>query len=167
MTLDEAIQTALDYETRVRDTYLSAIETVSDPIGIRLFQALAEDEQYHLDYLNKKLSEWTSTGTLTIDKLTSSLPAVGEIAQYVEKLKTRMAEEDRGDEKQMLSKALAVEAETFNFYQKMVDELPDEGKALFSQFLVIEKGHIAAVQAELDHLSSTGYWFEWKEFDME
>ena len=167
MTLDEAIQTALDYETRVRDTYLSAIETVSDPIGIRLFQALAEDEQYHVDYLNKKLSEWSNTGKITIGKLTSSLPEVGKIVKHVDKLKTRMAEEDREDEKQMLSKALAVEAETYNFYQKIVDELSDEGKALFSQFLVIEKGHIAAVQAELDHLISTGYWFEWKEFDME
>ena len=167
MTLDEAIQTALDYETRVRDTYLSAIETVSDPIGIRLFQALADDEQYHVDYLNRKLSQWTRNGKLTIENMTSSLPEMGKIATQVEKLKTRMNEEDRGDEKQMLSKALAVEAETYNFYQKMVDELSDEGKALFSQFLVIEKGHIAAVQAELDHISSTGYWFEWKEFDME
>ena len=167
MTLDEAIQTALDYETRVRDTYRSAIETVTDPIGIRLFQALADDEQYHVDYLNRKLSEWTRTGKLTLENLTTSLPEAGEIAQHVEKIKTRMAEEDRGDEKQMLSKALAVEAETFGFYKKMVDELPDDGKALFSQFLVIEKGHIDAVQAELDHLSKTGYWFEWKEFDME
>ena len=167
MTLDEAIQTALDYETRVRDTYLSAIETVSDPMGIRLFQALADDEQYHVDYLNKKLHQWTNTGKLTVEKLVTNLPAVGEITRHVEKLKTRMAEEDRGDEKQMLSKALAVEVETCNFYQKMIEELPEEGKALFSQFLVIEKGHIAAVQAELDYLSSTGYWFDWKEFDME
>ena len=167
MTLDEAIQTALNYETRVRDTYLSAIETVSDPIGVRLFQALADDEQYHVDYLNRKLSEWTKTGKITIENLTTRLPEIGEIAKHVEKIESRMAEEDRGDEKQMLSKALAVEAETFSFYEKMVDELTDDGKALFSQFLVLEKGHIAAVQAELDHLTSTGYWFEWKEFDME
>jgi rubrerythrin len=99
--------------------------------------------------------------------MTSSLPELGKIAKHVEKLKTRIDEEDRGDEKQMLSKALTVEAETYNFYQKMVDELSAEGKVLFAQFLVIEKGHIAAVQAELDHITRTGYWFEWKEFDME
>ena len=32
---------------------------------------------------------------------------------------------------------------------------------------IIEDGHIDAVQAELDYLNSTGYWFDWKEFDME
>lgn len=78
-----------------------------------------------------------------------------------------MSEEDLGDEKQLLSKALAVKVETSSFYGRMVKELPEEGQALFSRFLVIENGHIAAVQAELDYLSSTGYWFDWKEFDME
>ena len=78
-----------------------------------------------------------------------------------------MAEEDRGDEKQMLSKALTIEVETSGFYKKMVGELSDDGRALFSQFLIIEDGHITAVQAELDYLSNTGYWFDWKEFDME
>ncbi len=167
MTLEEAIQKALDYETRVRDIYRSALGSVSDPVGKRLFLALADDEQYHVDYLRKKLDQWKTSGKITVEKLESSLPAFEDIAQDVEKLETRMAEEDRGDEKQMLSKALTVEVETSSFYKKMVGELSDDGRALFSQFLIIEDGHIAAVQAELDFLSNTGYWFDWKEFDME
>jgi rubrerythrin len=167
MTLGEAIQTAIDYETRVRDIYIDAAGRVSDPVGTRLFKALAGDEQYHIDYLKKKLGQWRRSGQLTVDDLKASIPSLDSISKGVGKLETRMAEEDRGDEKQMLSKALSVEVETSNFFKKMVDEMPEEGRALFSKFLVIEDGHIAAVQAELDYLSNSGYWFDWKEFDME
>jgi len=167
MTLGEAIQTAIDYETRIRDIYNDAAGRVFDPVGMRLFKALASDEQYHIDYLNKKLGQWQNSGQLTVEDLKSSVPMFDNISKGVGKLEKRMAEEDRGDEKQMLSKALTVEVETSNFYKKMVDEMPEEGRALFSRFLVIEEGHIAAVQAELDYLNSSGYWFDWKEFDME
>ena len=49
----------------------------------------------------------------------------------------------------------------------MVDTLGEEGKQLFKPFLAIEEGHIAIVQAELDYLSHTGYWFDFQEFDLE
>jgi len=167
MTLEEAIQTALTYEKKVRDVYRTAAESVSDPVGKRLFRALADDEQYHVSYLEKKLSQWQESGKITLEKLESNLPVFEEITRDVEKLETRMAEDDHGDEKQMLSKALTVEVETSEFFKEMISTLPDDGRALFSQFLVIEDGHIAAVQAELDYLNNTGYWFDWKEFDME
>ena len=49
----------------------------------------------------------------------------------------------------------------------MVNEMTDEGQKMFSRFLEIEENHIAAVQAELDYITHTGYWFDFKEFDME
>lgn len=167
MTLGEAIQTAVDYETRIRDIYVQAADRVADPVGRRLFRTLADDEQYHIDYLNKKLEQWQRSGRLTVEALQSSVPDLDTIIKNADRLEKRMSEEDRGDEKQMLSKALTVEVETSNFYRKMVAEMSQEGQDLFSRFLVIEDGHIDTVQAELDFLSSSGYWFDWKEFDME
>ena len=49
----------------------------------------------------------------------------------------------------------------------MVDELPAEARPLFQRFLEIENNHVQAVQFELDYMSKTGYWFDFKEFDME
>jgi rubrerythrin len=69
--------------------------------------------------------------------------------------------------KVILSRALQAEIETSNFYEKMVNEMTDEGQKMFSRFLEIEENHIAAVQAELDYITHTGYWFDFKEFDME
>ena len=45
MTLEEAIQTAIDFETRIRDLYIHAAERIPDPVGRRLFKTLADDEQ--------------------------------------------------------------------------------------------------------------------------
>ena len=43
----------------------------------------------------------------------------------------------------------------------------EETKKMFANFLEIEERHVSAVQAELDYVSRTGYWFDFKEFDME
>ena len=49
----------------------------------------------------------------------------------------------------------------------MISESDGDTRKMFSRFLEIENGHIAAVQAELDYVMNTGYWFGFKEFDME
>ncbi len=167
MTLEEAIKTAIEYEIRVRDLYRESAEKASDPVGRRIFQALGDDEQLHVDYLKSRLEIWQATGKLKVEKLESVIPSRETITREVGKLEERMARDDLKDEKQMLSKALKVEVETSNFYQKMVDEMSGEGRQMFARFLEIEDAHINAVQAELDYISKTGYWFDFKEFDME
>ncbi len=167
MKLEEAITTAISYEEKIRDLYAAALENIRDQRGRTLLQTLKDDEQHHLDYLESRLELWQQTGKLIIQELRSTIPSVSSISHEVNKLKDTMPKEDRGDEKQILSRALQVEVETNKFYQKMVDTLGEEGKQLFKPFLAIEEGHIAIVQAELDYLSHTGYWFDFQEFDLE
>jgi len=167
MTLEEAIITAIAYETKIKNLYQEAHRLVSDPIGQRIFQALADDEQNHVAYLKDRLEQWRKTGKLSPKELETTIPEKEVILRGVEKLSSHMAREDRNDEKQMLSKALAVEIETSKFYEQMVAEMQAEGRTMFARFLEIEAGHIAIVQAELDYISHTGYWFDFKEFDME
>jgi len=128
---------------------------------------LQEDEQNHLNYLMDRLERWQKTGELVLEKLETIIPSREMITAEVGKLAREMPKEDRGDEKQLLSKALKVEIETSRFYQEMVDTMPEAGRQLFARFLEIEDGHIATVRAELDYLSHTGYWFDFQEFDLE
>jgi len=167
MKLEEAIQTAIEYEEKIRDLYQEACREVNDPTGRRIFQTLADDEQYHLEYLEKRLAEWKETGQIQGEVLKSAVPSKESLRTQMGTLKEHMAKEDRKDEKRMLSKALQVEVETSNFYDRMVRQLPEEGKKLFTMFLEMENRHIDAVQAELDYLSNTGFWLGFKEFDME
>lgn len=167
MTLEEAIKTALAYERRIRDIYLEGVEGTDDPAGKRIFQQLADDEQRHVDYLEHKLQQWRSTGRVTVEKLSSTVPAADLIRREAAKIKSRLDSDHRGLKQQMLSKALQAEIETSEFYRQMVQQLEDDAQQMFSRFLEIENNHIEAVQFELDHVGRTGYWFGFEEFDME
>ncbi len=167
MTLEEAIRTAIEYETKIRKVYREAEAAVDDEAGKRIFEALGNDEQQHIDYLQHRLEQLQNTGKIDPAKLESAIPSREIVNREAAKVKSLVAKDFHGVRQQMLSKALKVEIETSDFYQKMVDELPAEGKALFARFLEIENNHINAVRFELDYMSKTGYWFDFKEFDME
>ena len=167
MTLEEAIKTAIEYEIRIRDIYLEATAAVNDEVGKRIFETLGNDEQHHIDYLQHKLGQFQKTGAIEPEKLASAVPDQESINKEADKVRSLATKDFLGIKQQMLSKALKMEIETSDFYQKMVNELPAEGRALFERFLEIENNHIKAVQFELDYLSKTGYWFDFKEFDME
>ena len=167
MTLEEAIKTALEYETRIRDIYRESAEGTDDLTGKKIFQALADDEQRHIDYLEHKLEQWRQTGSIVPEALESAIPPGALIRKAAERLSARMQSDDRGLKQQMLSKALQVEIETSDFYRRMTEQLPDEGRNMFARFLEIENNHIEAVQFELDYYGRSGYWFGFEEFDME
>ena len=167
MEMEKAIQTAIDYETKIRDIYRDAAKNVNDPEGKKFFKMMGDDEQYHLDYLMERLRLWRKSGKLSAEKLKSAVPSKEIIQKETEKIKAHMSNKDLSSVKVILSRALQAEVNTSNFYEKMVNEMTDEGKKMFSRFLEIEENHIAAVQAELDYITNTGYWFDFKEFDME
>lgn len=167
MKLDAALKTALEYENRIRDLYIQAAQQTDDPAGKKIFQALADDEQHHVDYLNSKLDEWQRQGHVTLSALESSIPDKAAIRKEAESLEKKISDDARGLKQQMLSQALAMELETSRFYQTLVDSVPADYRPMFQRFLEIEDNHVEAVQFELDHLTQTGFWYGFEEFDME
>jgi rubrerythrin len=167
VTVEQAIKTAIEYENKVRDHYAKAVERAEHQAGKSLFQLMAEEEQHHVDYLEYKLKEWGEKGRVTAEGLRTALPSPGAIEDGIARLKGKGEERPSGAEIEFLERAYAVEAETSEFYRKMVAELPAEARGLFARFLEIEEGHLAIVQAQIDHVSGTGYWFDVREFDLE
>jgi rubrerythrin len=167
MNLEDALGAAIEYEEKIRDVYREAAEAVSDPVGRGLLQALGDDEQGHLDYLTDRLKHWRETGRLEARIPKSVVPPREVIEKQARRHADTLPVDARGDEKQVLSRALRVEVETSDFYRKMTEEMSGEAKELFRGFQEIEDRHIAAVQIELDYYSRTGYWMGIKEFDME
>jgi rubrerythrin len=170
MKLDEAITTAIEYETKVHKTYLEAMEKASDDAGRRVFKTLCEEERYHLKYLHERLEEWKKTGKINVARLETSIPTQEAIDEGVRQLQEKVSGDATGkyrNELEMLRKALAVEAETSGFYRQMAQQLDAEGQKMFARFVEIEEGHQAIVQAEIDCVSGTGIWFDTKEFNLE
>jgi len=166
MTVEEAIKTAIEYETRVRDLYAGALKKATDDNGRRIFKLMSDEEQHHLDYLYEKLATWQASGELTIEGLRTALPSKNRIEEGARAMKVEVGKKDYGVEIQMLEKALEAEKVTSAFYRKMVSEIPGEAQKMFSRFLEIEDGHLALVQAELDSVSRSGFWLGVQEFEV-
>jgi rubrerythrin len=167
MDIEQALTTAMEYERTIRDLYLEAVQATEDPTGKSVFQELADDEQYHLDYLQSRLEEWRQTGAVSVQELSSTIPDRETIQRQAAKLQSQLSSEDRGLKIHMLGKALKLEKQTSAFYQRLVDSLPGDLQTMFSRFLEIENNHVEAVQFELDHVSHNGYWFGFGEFNLE
>ena len=167
MNIEEAILAALDYERKVTGVYETAIERIDDPAGKKIFKTLAEEERHHVDYLESRLKVWRETGQVDAPDLGTLVPSKEAIDENIGKLQADMSRKGRDDEIDLLKKALAAEIETSAFYKRMVEELPDEGRKLFSRFMEIEEGHVAIVQAEVDALTGTGFWFDFSDISLE
>jgi rubrerythrin len=167
MELEEALESALDFENRIRDLYIDAAANTDEAAGKKIFQDLADDEQNHVAYLESRLDEWKKTGSISADRLESIIPDRAAIRQAAANLRSKIKQDTRGLKQQMLSRALELEVETSRFYEQLIEQVAEEHQAMFSRFLEIENNHIEAVQFELDHLTRTGFWFGFEEFDME
>ena len=167
MTLDEAIQTALQYEGRVIAVYFDAMNRSQDPIGKKVFKTLNEDEVSHVRYLKEKQNELATAGRIKPTKLATTIPSAEKIGAALKDSRGRAASPASDEELNLLRRALALEIETSEFYQKMVRELPPEDRALFERFVEIEEGHRAIVQAEIDSITGTSFWFDIPEFRLE
>ena len=170
MKLEEAITTALEYEGRVHRTYSEAVENAADDVAQRVFTTLRDEEAEHIKYLRDRLDEWRSTGAVTVAELDKVLVSKAEIEAGAAALRERLesgGRQIRGSEFESLKKALDVELETSSFYRNMVATLEGDERRLFERFVEIEEGHVAIVQAEMDMVSGTGFWFDTAEFSLE
>jgi rubrerythrin len=165
--VEAAIRQALEYEAKVKGVYAKALDQAADPVGRRVFQTLADEEQGHIDYLRSKLETLLATGTLAPGDLGTAIPSPSAIAANVARLERALSPGAGAAEADLLRQALDVETETSAFYKRMVDELPRDGRDFFAPFLRIEEGHVAIVQAELDAVTRLGFWFDYREFDLE
>ncbi len=166
--LDEAIKTAIEFEKKVLKVYQDAEKHAVDPVGQNVFRQLAKEEAGHVAYLESRLTEWQKSGHIALEELRTVIPDRARIAEG----RRRAAKPMRGKpasstEVEYLQRALAAEKETSAFYRKMVSELAEERRKLFARFLEIEEGHVAIVEAEIDAVSGSGFWFGIPEFDVE
>jgi rubrerythrin len=167
MTVEQAIKESIELEVRVRRVYEDAVKRAKDEVGKRVFRVLADEEKHHVEFLEQQLGEWKKSGRVSPEALRTSVPSKEKIRKAISGLETGMAREDRGIEMEMFRKALAVETQTSAFYRRMVEELPGEARPLFARFLEIEEGHLAIVQAEIDSMNGSGFWFDLQEFSLE
>ncbi len=169
MKLTEAITVALDFERKVRDHYYREAKAIRDASGRKVFETLGTEEQGHVDYLEACLAEWKKNGKVGDVPMKSVLPkGVKWIGQARKKLEGRPGKKvAQANEVEALKIAVQYEKDADEFYKKLVAELPQEQRPMFMKFLNIEDGHLELVQAQLDSVEGSGFWFDVMEFRLE
>lgn len=167
MNSEEIFASALHCEKKIRDLYVSADKIIEDERGRKIFKALADDEQSHVDFLIYSLDVLKKNGQIDTTKLVSPIPSIEFIRNKIEKMKEKIPGQILGDVKRVLNSALKLELETSEFYKDACEKTQGPVKAIFKKFLEIELRHVEVVQVELDHASNYGYWFNFMEIEME
>ena len=167
LTLDEAIDTALEYENNVRDMYKEAATQATEESGRKFFEKMAKEEQVHVTYLKARKKEWTEKGKLNVVPVKTATPTRDRIDEGLGQLAHKLKDYDWTLELELLRKARQMESETGSFYKRMVRELSEDGAALFSGFLAIEDAHYDLVQSQIEALEGGGFWFNTQEFTLE
>lgn len=160
-------KTALQYEEKIRDLYRSAVEIIDDKRGQAIFQALAEDEQGHVEFLHYSLAQLSANSRIALDRLTTPIPSGKQLEENIEALRAKIPTRMLGDIKTVLNSALQLEKETSAFYREAAQQTEGEIREIFEKFLQIEDRHIEVVQIELDHASNNGVWFNFMEINLE
>jgi rubrerythrin len=165
MNSQDIFKHALTYEKKIRDLYLSAVETIDDNRGKAIFKALADDEQSHVEFLEHSLEMLASAREIDIETLGSEIPV--PVEDPIKHMKEKIPEKMLGDVKRVLNAALLLEIETSKFYKKACEESQGKIREVLEKFHEIEERHVAVVQIELDHATGSGFWFDFMEMDME
>ena len=158
---------ALEFEKKIRDLYLSAIDIVDDERGKKIFKTLAKEEQNHVDFLEQNIAALTNQGSLSLKSFNTIVPDTGELNKNIESMKVAIPQKMLGDIKRVLSSALKLEEETTQYYERAFASADGDIKEVLSRFIIIEQRHTDVVRFELDHASRNGYWLGFPEISME
>lgn len=148
------------------ERYLEFAYQTKDPGGKNMFIRLAIDEYHHWQLLETQLRSLNENGTFSRVEVPVSL---------LEQLIPHLSEKElliRGKEKQnelnALQTALQLERSARDFYHRAFETAAEvELRQLLLRLEQMEQAHLELIQAELDHIQKTGFWFWFAEFTLE
>lgn len=158
MDMRSALTTAVEFEKKVRDTYLASVQKSTSLLGKRILQLMANEENDHVKFLESKLAVLDKIPSPSAEDLSSLLPSKTDLITAAKTLETKLEGVNTETELALLQKVRDAEVETGAFYKKMVSALPKEGAAFFQRFVEIEEGHLYLVESEIDYLQHKGAW---------
>lgn len=161
-----ALATAIEAEKQSLRNYLGFAWNTRDSSGKQMFVRLATDEFEHMRLIETKQAGLAQSGQWQ--------PATVE-ATVLERLAPRLSDKSlriRGTEGQnqlsALNTALDLERSAQTFYEEQSRRVQAEpARAVFTRLAEMEAAHYALLQAEIDSIQQTGFWFGLREFTLE
>ncbi len=154
----DALEMAVKMEKDAITFYMEAARKTKFPVGRKMFQAIMEDEQRHLDMISRIIK-----GMQVTHKDVSPMANVKTVFESMkdEMLKKVLA---TADELEAFKIAMQMEKEGKASYEKMLAKASsDKEKDLFKRLIQEEEQHYAIFANTHQFLADTGNWFMWDE----
>jgi len=155
-----ALEVALNNETREREFYLKNAERTKNPVGKAMFERIAEDELEHYNRLKELHGKWAAK-----DKWPESVPlkvnntVVKDILVNVIKKVEKTAKGD-ADDIAAIKTAVDFEEKGVKFYSELRDASSNpREKEFFDLLAMIEHEHYLSLKDAEEYLTDPTSWF--------
>lgn len=162
----EILKAAIRIEKEGYEFYTENAQKVTDPTGKAMFTQLAKDELDHQRLLEMEYDSLAGTGKWRkVEKLPDRVFPSSLIFPLIQEKKKS---HDKPAELKALEIGIELERRSEEFYSNESERTSEvDEKVMFNHFAEIERGHLAILEAERDHLRNTGYWFDFREISLE
>ena len=160
----EALEVALNNESRERDFYLKHAERTSNSFGKMMFQSIAQDEEEHYQRileLHKKLQDegrWPETIPLKVKGV--------DMKSVLKKVLDSIDTSAKADTDDMEAVKIAIDFETKGekFYSDLRDSVDDPVEKEFYRVLAsMEREHRLSLEDTYDYFKDPEGWYRMKE----
>jgi len=163
----EVIKESIKLELDGQSFFEHVADATHNELGKKMFMKLANDEAQHLkvfsDIFTKMVGEdWKKhVGDL---KAKGKAPMIDALAKKV----AGAGKEGRASELEAISIAMDLERNAIEFFCNAAKKTTDaKARDVFNKIADEERLHFDLLQAQYDHLSNSGYWFDVAEFRMD
>jgi rubrerythrin len=162
----KAFKIGMDTELYGLETYLKFARKTSDETGKNMFITLAGDELEHYRILRRAFNNTELGENLGSIEISESI--IQRITPKLRDRDSRIKGEKGMDQVNALTTALDQERRSIELYrQQLGKSIAPEARKIFRQLMEMEESHYDLIQAELDNINETGFWFQIPEFDLE
>lgn len=163
----EVIREAIKLELNGQSFFENVADATHNALGKKMFTKLAQDEAQHLkifsDIFTKMVGEdWKKH--ITDIKVNEKAPMIEALAKKV----ASAGKESRASELEAISIAMDLERNAIDFFSGAAKKTTDaEARDVFNRIADEERLHFDLLQAQHDHLTNSGFWFDIAEFRMD
>lgn len=161
-----AIKTAIQLEKDGEKFFKEAANNTNNEQGKQMFRQLALDEARHLKVFQEMFEGLT--GDLKWGELLRDTKGAVKVPIFKEEELKKSKDRGTTADIEALRLALDAEREAISFFGKVADSVDDEkAKEVFKRIQKEEEFHYALIQAEIDHIHNSGFWFDMADFKLD
>lgn len=157
----QPIALALQNEEKERDFYLEHSRRTTNPVGKKMFEMIAEDEDIHFKRLTDIHTSLIEKGVWP--RTLSDIPGTPDLKKTLDNLpeKARRSPETDMDDIRAIETAIAFEARGHQFYTNLADSAADEQQRNFFTTLArMEFEHLNSLKDTLLLFTDPQTWFQ-------